>query len=230
MGIKIVAFSDTHHKHKEFSVPKADLLLYAGDCSDHGSLEQVTDFLKWLARQKCECKIMIAGNHDFGIEVEPDIFEALCKQYGIIYLNDSGYEYRGIKIWGSPVTPEFHNWAFNRSVNELDTRYPYIKDHWDKIPNDTEILMTHGPALGVLDRTMHGDYTGCLLLDKKINQLYNLRMHIFGHIHEAAGWVKHPMGRYSLNASALDGYYNVKNRYLQYFEWDSVFNDTFELI
>ena len=64
-----------------------------------------------------------------------------------IYLEDSSCEVLGYKIWGSPWTPWFCDWGFNARRGEES------KSHWDKIPNDTDIILTHGPPLGFGDKT-----------------------------------------------------------------------------
>jgi len=109
-----------------------------------------------------------------------EVAEQYLADKDIIYLNDTGTTIEGLKIWGSPVQPEFFNWAFNRERGED------ICKHWDLIPDDTDILITHGPAFGILDRVLEGEYVGCSDLLKKIKQI-KPKIHAFGHIHEAYG-------------------------------------------
>src|SRR5690625_1620059 len=143
--MKIVAISDTHGRHADIVFPKGDMLIHAGDVSSRGTRTQVADFIDWFARQPHKYKIFIAGKHDFFLE-QADVQEIkeLIPE-GIIYLNDSGVEIEGIKFWGSPVTPWFYNWAFNRDRGEE------IKQHWDLIPDDIRVLITHGPPSRILD-------------------------------------------------------------------------------
>lgn len=131
--MQIVAISDTHGKHRDLQpLPEGDVLVHARDVSRGGTKEQVTDFLKWFAEQNHPHKIFIAGNHDFFFEqTDPDEVNNIIPD-GVIYLNDSGLEINGTKFWGSPITPWFNNWAFNRDRGEE------IKKHWDLIPDDTE--------------------------------------------------------------------------------------------
>jgi Icc-related predicted phosphoesterase len=112
-------------------------------------------------------------------------------------------ELDGLKFWGSPVTPWFHNWAFNR----IDDK---INEHWDLIPNDINVLITHGPPYLTLDATKSGLRVGCPRLSNKIKDLTDLKVHVFGHIHEASGIVEKDGVTY-VNASTLDLYYEVKN-------------------
>ncbi|WP_286592231.1 metallophosphoesterase [Sphingobacterium sp. N143] len=149
-------------------------------------------------------KVFVAGNHDFYFE-ETDsnkIRRIIPKE--IIYLNDSGIAINGIKFWGSPITPWFNNWAFNRN------RGAEIKKHWDLIPVDTDVLITHGPPFGILDETVYGKRTGCEELLLRVYQV-KPQYHIFGHIHEDYG--SFTKGETSfINASVLDDWYEMKNK------------------
>src|SRR5947209_6179907 len=104
------------------------MLLHAGDITYRGDKEETDDFLKWFSRQNYRYKIFIAGNHDFFFEkAKPEVLKKLIPE-NVIYLKDSGVSVEGIKIWGSPVTPWFFNWAFNEHRGEE------IRRHWDLIP------------------------------------------------------------------------------------------------
>src|SRR5690606_32531661 len=140
---------------------------------------------------------MIAGNHDFFFEVasKDQVNEVLAEYPEITYLNDSGVTIEGIKFWGSPVTPYFHNWAFNRFQNE-------IAEHWDLIPNGIDVLITHGPPYGILDKVYHDNRNvGCLILKNKVKEV-KPQVHVFGHIHEAMG-VHEEGGTTYINASVI---------------------------
>ena len=202
--MQIVVISDTHGKHHDVKVPDGDILIHAGDVSRCGTIEQVMDFLEWFAAQKHVHKIFIAGNHDFFFE-ETDskkIRRIIPKE--IIYLNDSGIAINGVKFWGSPITPWFNNWAFNRE------RGTEIKRHWDLIPNDTDVLITHGPPFGILDETVYGKRTGCEELLLRVYQV-KPQYHIFGHIHEDYGSFAEGETTF-VNASVLDDWYEMKNK------------------
>lgn len=192
---KIVLISDSHGKHNQLDLPEGDLLLHAGDITGRGLGWQVREFMDWFGAQPHRYKVMIAGNHDFMAEQKPDEFLAMVPP-GVIYLNDSGVELEGIRIWGSPIQPWFHDWAFNRR------RGAEIAAHWAQIPADTDILVTHGPPFGILDRTAHGERVGCEDLTLRLTQV-RPRLHVFGHIHEAYGHVQRDDIHY-VNASVLD--------------------------
>ena len=153
--MKIVCISDTHDKHNQLELPDGDMLIHAGDVSSQGKQIQVEAFLKWFSAQPHKHKIFIAGNHDFFFERMPEDYIQSLIPENVIYLNDSGVTIEGLKIWGSPVQPWFYDWAFNRK------RGKDIRKHWDLIPTNTDILITHGPPFGILDATNSGEKVGC---------------------------------------------------------------------
>jgi Icc-related predicted phosphoesterase len=101
-----------------------------------------------------------------------------------IYLEDSGITIEGLKIWGSPISPNYHSWAFNCERGEE------IRKHWDLIPEDTDILITHCPPFGILDFDPEGKPKGCEDLLTIIQQKVKPRLHIFGHLHDAHGQIQ----------------------------------------
>lgn len=202
--MKITLISDTHKQHGRLKPEGGDLLIHAGDVSGRGHETEIRDFLEWFSNQDYRYKIFIAGNHDF-------FFEKAEKEYikkiipgNVIYLNDSGCDVDGIKIWGSPVQPWFYDWAFNRQ------RGGEIKKHWDLIPAGTDILITHGPPYGILDSTVRNENVGCEELLKAVEHI-KPKLHVFGHIHEAYGYEEN-FGTRFYNASVLDINYQLANR------------------
>ncbi len=203
--MKLTFFSDTHSKHEEVKLTSGDVLIHCGDISSRGSLDDIQSFCEYIQKQDFHHKIIIAGNHDFCFEDNrKSEAEVLLKEYGIIYLNDSGIEIDGMKFWGSPIQPEFFDWAFNRK------RGSDIRKHWDLIPSETDVLITHGPPFGILDKCMNGQRVGCEDLLKKVNEL-KPKVHAFGHIHEGYG-VKVFDRVTFVNACILDVNYKVKNK------------------
>lgn len=207
--MKVTCISDTHNKHLHIPtkyLTGGDCILHSGDISSRGSRTEVEAFLEWYNELPYTHKILIAGNHDFFFEEAPEyeIEAVLAKYPNITYLNDSGVEIDGIKIWGSPVQPWFHNWAFNRKGEE-------IVKHWDMIPLDTHILLTHGPIYGYLDKTRAGESVGCPYLLDKLKELTELKLFQCGHIHEAYGSFQFADGPLLINASVLNLSYNMAN-------------------
>jgi Icc-related predicted phosphoesterase len=202
--VKIVAISDTHGKHKNLILPKGDMLIHAGDVSSRGKENEILEFLRWFAQTDFKYKIFIAGNHDFYFErFSHEIISQLIPS-NVIYLNDSGIEIESINIWGSPISPWFYDWAFNRHRGED------IKKHWNKIPQNTDIIITHGPVYGILDKTSRNENVGCKDLLGKVEAL-NPKFHICGHIHEAYGYIKYSNTEF-INASVVDENYNLRNK------------------
>jgi Icc-related predicted phosphoesterase len=201
--LKFTTISDTHGKHHSLALPAGDVLIHAGDVSSRGKESEIVYFLEWFAKQDYEHKILIAGNHDFYFEQMPTTDIEKLIPSNVIYLNDSGTTINGINIWGSPVSPWFYDWAFNRHRGEP------IKKHWDLIPADTNILITHGPAFGILDYTTNGMRVGCEDLLQSIETIQPA-FHICGHIHEAYGQVE-KNGTTFINASVLNERYELVN-------------------
>jgi Icc-related predicted phosphoesterase len=221
--ITITTISDTHGKHDKLDVGSGDLILHAGDCTPRGQLEDIEEFLRWYGDLNFEKKVLVAGNHDWDFEKTPKYCEELCANYGVVLLNDSGTKFKGLHIWGSPVQPEFCNWAFNRSRTEAAAtrKHPFIGPHWDKIPANTDILITHGPPHGILDTTYYGNQkVGCSLLRQKVDEVKPV-LHVFGHIHEERGIYVNGPTTY-VNTASLD------LRYMPYpgkafkFDWNNL--------
>jgi Icc-related predicted phosphoesterase len=207
--MKIIAISDTHGRHDKLIMPKGDVLIHAGDFTPRGEIIDVAKFSDFLAKQNYQYKIVIAGNHDFSFEDERQKeVEKMITDAGAIYLNDSGIEIAGVKFWGSPITPWFHDWAFNRA------RGIVIKKHWDLIPGNTDVLITHGPPYGILDRVFDGQVVGCEELLIKVQEI-KPRLHIFGHIHEDRG-IKEIAGTLFMNASSIDVHYKKTFEPMEY--------------
>lgn len=201
--MKFVIISDTHGQHKNLTLPKGDVIIHAGDISQRGKESEIIDFLNWFKDLDFKYKIFIAGNHDFFFEETPkNILDKLMPK-NVIYLCDSGVEVEKIKIWGSPITPWFYDWAFNRP------RGAQIAHHWQLIPIDTDILITHGPAFGQLDKTTRGENVGCEDLLHTIDKI-KPKVHICGHIHEGYGQTISSKTKF-INASVLDEKYGLTN-------------------
>lgn len=203
--MKLTFISDTHSQHDLIKLQSGDVLIHCGDISRKGSLEDIREFAAFIKEQEFRHKIVIAGNHDFCFEDERrSDAEDILKKNGIIYLNDSGINIDGVKFWGSPIQPVFFDWAFNRERGED------IKKHWDLIPDDTDVLITHGPPFGVLDECANGEKVGCTDLLNKVSTL-KIKVHAFGHIHEGYG-VDIKDGVSFVNACILDKNYKIKNK------------------
>lgn len=207
--MKITFISDTHGFHDDLDKLKGDMIIHAGDISKQGSKNEIVEFLEWFDSLKFSHKIFVAGNHDFFFEeaIEFEI-QAIIPE-NIVYLNDSGTVINDINIWGSPVQPWFHDWAFNKKRGED------IKKHWDLIPNSTDILITHGPPFEILDQTIYNSNVGCEDLLNKVMTV-KPKIHVFGHIHEDYGQVI-KKDIHFINASVLDEKYQMINKPIELF-------------
>lgn len=186
-NLKIWHFGDTHGHHRKLSPPDVDIAIFSGDAGTYRDPAMnsihVKDFLEWFGELNIPIKIMIAGNHDSSIEHRL-IWKSDFKKAGIIYLEHELHvlEYKGqtITIFGSPYTPSFNNWSFNKARHKLHL-------FWDQIPENVDILVTHGPPMGILDLTYNQqksyELCGCANLRKQIVGRIQPRFHLFGHIH-----------------------------------------------
>jgi Icc-related predicted phosphoesterase len=208
--LNITLISDTHNKHNELTrdMIGGDILIHAGDISSVGYLYQVRNFLEWFDKQPYTHKIFIAGNHDFCFEThisENAVVDILNKFGDVTYLMDNSVEIEGVKIYGSPWQARFYDWAFNldRNSNELNSK-------WELIPDDTDILITHGPAWGYVDKVIgKTESLGCELLVRHIKDRVKPTLHVCGHIHSGRGHRFDGVTNF-INASVLDEEYNYR--------------------
>lgn len=211
--------SDLHGAYPELE--GGDLLIVAGDLTTNDSIEGYSDFYIWLLQYLEEYKdiIVIGGNHDNRLVNPTKLLEDnkfMCGKY----LCDSGTEFEGLKIWGSPWTKRFagqnsHCMAFSMK-SELD-----LEKKWELVPNNTNILITHSPPYGILDtvnnRFKSGERVGSHKLLAKLDQLTDLKLHVFGHIHSGYGQtttISHNKQRsyISVNAAHMNEDYEPVNQ------------------
>ena len=203
--MRIVCISDTHSLHRRMpAIPEGDVLIHAGDSLGQGTLENVQELNQWLGTLPHRHKIVIAGNHDWVFQEDPDSARAALSN--AIYLQDSGVEIEGLRFWGSPWTPTFLDWAFMLPRGEP------LRERWRVIPDDTDVLITHGPPKDVGDQVSVGfkcQNVGCEDLRDRLQQL-SVRAHVFGHIHE--GYGEYQLGKARLvNASTCTARYTPTN-------------------
>ncbi len=228
--MQIVVISDTHGLHHKIKpLPEGDVLVHCGDFSNVGERPDVENFINWFVSRPHKHKIFIAGNHDrsfdpkFNLEVNPYWTQDMRAKANIKpmwvtnlinnlpenvhYLEDSGVTIEGVSFWGSPWTPDFHaqHWGFNKSRGEE------IRKIWDKIPNEVDFLITHGPPLDYgdfVDRTR--ERVGCKDLKDTIKRIQPV-LHCFGHIHCGRGHYYDEKTNY-INAASCDEEYKPINK------------------
>jgi Icc-related predicted phosphoesterase len=221
MKKRITFISDTHTKHDKLSgfLTGGDILVHAGDLTGRGYITEIENFAKWYDNiNNYDTKVFIAGNHDFGFQDDNEKVKGLLTGYKTIeYLQDDllmvGDDYDDmVKIWGSPWQPEFNNWAFNLPRGEK------LKEKWDMIPVNTDILITHGPPFGKLDYVPYDNVNvGCEELMKRVQEI-KPKIHVFGHIHEGYGYV-FDGNTHFINAAVLNGRYEYRNKPVTV-DWD----------
>ena len=228
--MRITVISDTHTKHGLIpltDLPGGDLLIHAGDIMNSGyNKNDILDFCTWFhSLEQYDKKIFIAGNHDRMFENHPEGVEELLNIYlDIDYLQDEGYDLYDLdtdtstKIYGSPWQPEFYNWAFNLPKNGIE-----LAGKWEAIPDNTDILITHGPAYDTLDTVVgrFWDNLGCNLLAERI-AVVKPKIHVCGHIHSGYGY-EFKNGTHFFNASVLDEQYEYTQKPMT-FDWDKQTN------
>ncbi len=178
-ALRLVCLSDTHGFHRQLPLPPGDILIHAGDF-DGRTLEQIDDFNAWLGELPFRHKLVIASNHDLLFDRDPKLARAHLPN--ATYLEDSGVRLEGLNFWGSPANSVLgEEWAFGRE------RLVKLRRHWDRIPNDTDVLITHEPPYGTLDKThLLGKHRGCQYLLGALLRV-KPKLHVFGHIHGGHG-------------------------------------------
>ena len=190
--MKIWCISDTHGHHAKLAVPSGiDMLIHAGDFGNTKekvrNLVEANDFIEWLHSLDIQHKVVTPGNHDtsfldYGIR---DYFDQI-KAHVLVH---EKITLEGLKIFGSPYTPTYgQNWAFNVKRSRLQAV-------WQMIPDDLDILITHGPPKGVLDLTEDKDtrkmvQVGCKSLSNRVKQV-KPKLHVFGHTHSEPKFDNH---------------------------------------
>jgi Icc-related predicted phosphoesterase len=205
--MKLVLVSDTHTFHDQVNTGEGDVLIHAGDMGLSGSQEEIQACLDWLNKQSFERIVAIAGNHDWAFARE-DV-KGYLDIGRINYLENSSVNIDGVNFYGSPVQPEFCNWAFNVS------RGSEIKKYWDMIPDagQVDVLITHGPPMGILDQSRpnkNSEHLGCEDLIKQI-EISLPKISVFGHIHGGYGQREYK-GMKFFNASQVNEIYRVVNK------------------
>lgn len=208
--MQILCISDTHTKHLNLKIPNCDVLIISGDICSSGSDSEVQMFAEWLKTQDDKFKkvVLIAGNHDWALFKNRLLcVDILKNRLGskLEYLEDSEVIIDGIKFYGSPWQPEFGKWAFNVP------RGKKLKNIWSNIPDDVDVLITHGPPHGIGDLVpgVPSISVGCAELFNRVRELSRLKLHVFGHIHAGNGvyFSEESPNTYFCNASICNEQY-----------------------
>ena len=216
--VKITCISDTHNKTKDLILPEGDILIHCGDFTKCGRKKEIIQFNEFMKNQNFKHKIVIAGNHD--VPFDSENYDYLIKRFkdlriyknerdivtyqeakdllkDCIYLENSGINIENINIWGYPISDTGGvDGAFYYS-SEKDSEI--LKTYLDKIPENIDILISHGPPKGILDKIVDGSNVGCELLREYVLNKIKPKYHLFGHIHESNGRTQIKIGDKEIN-------------------------------
>lgn len=215
--MRLCFISDTHTYHEQLQLPECDILIHSGDYSFTGTIPEVNKFMGWFSEQKCTHRVVVNGNHEKMFWANPTLFESLIPK-NVTFLFDRAVTLEGLNLYGSPHTKEFCGWA-----------YPYYNPKeaeviWNRIPDNTDILVTHQPPYKIRDGVpfklgreglyvpsldTEGDPQGCEVLRERLRTIKPM-IHSFGHIHEGAGYSEIE-GTLYINASICTGKYKPEN-------------------
>lgn len=180
--MKITIISDTHALHREFPPLEGDVLIHCGDMfnlrdEDPRALAELDE---WFGQQRFELILCIGGNHDYLLQDHVDLHGNPFRH--AVYLEDASYLHKGIHFYGAPWVPDLGMHAYYQSAKGL-------RNKWSMIPSETDVLITHTPPSGILDKSSKGYQLGCEYLSQELPRIAP-RLHCFGHVHASPGVVK----------------------------------------
>lgn len=195
----ILAISDQHGNLPE--IPPCDILLIAGDVCpmhDHSLNFQLswleTNFKEWLNKIPAKRVVMTFGNHDNVSQQKKEAVQRIGLRADLLF--DETVVVDGIKIWGSPWSNWFYDWAWNAYE-------PQLKEIYSKIPDDVDIIITHGPPRGYCDTTLYADRIGSISLLERLEEM-SKKVLVCGHNHEEFGKAITPKGNTVYNVALVD--------------------------
>ena len=175
--IRLVCISDTHDRTIQSAIPPGDILIHCGDAvmaSD--TANSYSNFLTWFLSQPHKYKILIGGNHDrvldskYAVYTHSQYSSRLVAQLRekteqrLYYLENETLEILGYKFYGMPNVPyriDEDSPAYKKERHEGAYAFGAYRgkqliDICDKIPSDTDVVISHGPPLGHGDRVPKG--------------------------------------------------------------------------
>jgi predicted phosphodiesterase len=162
------------------------VLVHAGDITMNGETDVVVDFIRWIAELPHKHKIVVPGNHDRCLDIsQPKYDGGVVRMFDLArdvhYLVDASRTLevgnRKIKVYGAPWVPNLLGWAF----------WDRNQDKFEHAPRDIDVLVTHGPPLGIRDDDISDTHFGSRHIARYLNHCPLLKAHIFGHVHEGYG-------------------------------------------
>lgn len=209
--MKIWHISDSHGFHDYYQIPdNIDMVIHSGDSTNYYNklynIKEYNEFLKWYSSLSIPIKIYVAGNHDASCTIynKKDHKKELLDK-GIIYLEDEGITINNYLFYGTPYTPTFGNWYFMKSRSNM---YKI----WEQIPENVDILITHGPPKGINDLTRNNnnslEQVGDISIYNYLPRWSNLKYYLHGHIHNSKGIINTGVKTYNgvqfVNSSGVE--------------------------
>lgn len=193
MKNEITMIADTHGTFPD-DISPTELLIHAGDITGDGSMLELRLMCEWMQSQPADNIVVVAGNHDISVERFNQGARKIFKEHGIVYLENEWAEVAGHKIYGTPMSLNFGNWSFMGTEDEL---YEFFKE----VPDDCDIVISHGPPYGILDYVSRGEHTGSKSALFELIGRVQPKLFVCGHIHEQHGTIKLDTGTACINAS-----------------------------
>jgi hypothetical protein len=152
--VRFVCLADTLGQHSSVPIIPADVLLFAGNLTNSGGLNQIAAFASWLEDYPAARKVLVAGSQD--VTFDAPFYTSHWRRFHLkrqeaelalptiqacrnaIYLENTSAAVAGIHVFGSPF-----------SVGPLSTTGAFAGNagQWARIPEDVDILVTHGAAI-----------------------------------------------------------------------------------
>ncbi len=204
--MKITCISDTHMQHRFLTIYPCDIIVHAGDFMRTGKEEELVDFFDWFANQPAQHKLLVAGNHDRGLQKKIEKYN-LQLPNSVTLLTNSGIEIGGVRFWGTTFVS--HTLAF---LNQLKGQTEDVENKiYSQIPSGTDVIITHNAPKGILDFASPDGYSvGSVALLNKVVAI-KPKLHIFGHVHYQYG-VKKSGNTIFINASLVNNEEELINK------------------
>ena len=204
--MRVAAISDTHGR-ENWTIPPCDVFVHAGDITGCGSLQETAAFAAKLRERMQspdgpEYAVIVPGNHDACFELLPEPTLTLFGPRVHVLLNES-IVLNGIRFFGSPWTPPFMRWPFMADEQRLTALY-------EVMPGEVDVLVTHGPPLGILDPGWRTAHAGSTALAEAV-RVRRIQHHVFGHLHAGGGCMVQQERTVFSNVAACDDAYQLVN-------------------
>jgi len=192
--VTVACVSDTHGRHRDLEVPRADILIHAGDFTAYGKLTDAIDFNAWLGELPHPHKIVINGNHESNADWQKRAAEILSNATHLVQ--------QGASYEVGPAVVNVFGTQFFWPIADTDVTVQSAGLHgcgnpaFDQVPAGVDIVVTHGPVKGRVD----GGGSGCSAAARMVHRV-RPKLVVSGHIHHAHGVVTDSVGTTFVNAA-----------------------------